>query len=267
VGPARRFDKKTLFDRINGAAPVYLAAGFVASWGAEYTREGRAHPVIVDLYDMGGTARALGIYATERDPAARQLDLGAASHVTSGILNLRQGAYYLKLAGGAATDEENAALAALAAELVKGLETDPTARAKLAAILSLLPEQGRLPQSEAYAHAPLAGIAGLQQAHLARYGNPQTPHRLFLILAEDNRAASTRYERARNHLRHRDEGRLDESESREVRTLLVGHGDRATLIMVSKQALVGGLDLPASSVSEVQRLWIEALQRIVGAKK
>ncbi|MDI7277717.1 MAG: hypothetical protein QME94_17195, partial [Anaerolineae bacterium] len=60
-GSPVRYDHKSLFDRIDGAAPVYIRAGFLSSLGGEY-RKGTKEPVTYDVYDMGSGRQALGMY-------------------------------------------------------------------------------------------------------------------------------------------------------------------------------------------------------------
>jgi len=143
-GQPVRYDDKTLFDRIDGAAPVYLRAGFVYSLGAEYLQKGSKDPVVLDLYDMGTPSCALGMYATERDLSYAFIPVGDEGYLASGSLNFWQGRFYVKLAGFEQGKSMDQALTELAAALAQALPRAKEA-AKDLSPLALLPPRAVLP--------------------------------------------------------------------------------------------------------------------------
>lgn len=99
VGKLLRFDKKTLYDRINGAAPVYIKGGYQRSLGAEYRHPSIKEAVQVDFYVMGTTKEAEAIYTKEQDPEAKRVKVGQGGYLATGNLNFWESVVYVKIAG------------------------------------------------------------------------------------------------------------------------------------------------------------------------
>jgi hypothetical protein len=200
-GRAERFNDKTLFDRIDGAAPTYIQAGFRQSVGAEYRKQGVTDPVAVDLYDMGTAARALGIYAAERDKSYTFIEMGSEGYLASGSLNLWMGRFYLKLAGYAEGETMDRALKEVAQGLIAALPRDPQAEKALAP-LTLLPRENRIPHADGYSHPPLGDVEGLQQVFYADYAQQAQVYRLFVAAPTTREEAEGRYLKAKTYTHH-----------------------------------------------------------------
>ncbi len=199
-GKMQRFNQKTLFDRIDGAAPVFLEAGFVFSLGAEYKKPGQQDGIVVDLYNMGGVARAFGMYAKERDPGYTFIDVGTEGYLATGSLNFWQGAFYVKLAGFEEGEGMNKRLKELAQDIAFALAQKSPPKLDELAPLQNLPEKNRLPHTEGYAHAALEDIAGLQNAFYAEYPQGEGHYRLFWIPCKDEHNAQDRLQKVYGHL-------------------------------------------------------------------
>ena len=112
--PAVLYDEKTLFDYIDGAAPLYLERHFRRLAAAELAVEGGGE-VTADVYDMAAPENAASIFAAERSPSARPVpgfDAAAAGPMS---LVFQRGRYYVKLT--AFDGRGEAALPALARAL------------------------------------------------------------------------------------------------------------------------------------------------------
>jgi hypothetical protein len=86
--PARapvRFYTSDLYQYIDGGAEAYHGYGMVTLAHQEF--KAGAAEVTIDLYDMGDPLRAFGIYASERSPEYRFLDIGAEGYAAGEILN------------------------------------------------------------------------------------------------------------------------------------------------------------------------------------
>lgn len=241
-GEVTRYNQKTLFDRINGAAPAYIRAGYVASWGAEYARAGLAEPVVVDVYDMGSPARALGMYATERDTSYTFVEVGAEGYMASGSLNYWKSRYYVKMAG----FEEGEAMDRALMELGRGLaEALPGSAGteKLLAPLSRLPEAGRVPHTAGYSHPPLADIEGLSEVFYvdAEVGE-EGRVRLLATAKESAGKLGQRYGQVKSYFQ-KDGAQVTESAEGELRLLTARGQSTVTLIIQAPQVLVGAVDL------------------------
>jgi len=112
-GELTLYDEKTLFEYINGAAPIFLERHFRRLAAAELKLQ--TSELVCDVYDMGEAANATSIFDKERSASAKPVEGwdGAVSGSMSFVFH--QGPYYVKLTAFDATAE--AALPALARAL------------------------------------------------------------------------------------------------------------------------------------------------------
>lgn len=244
-GRVERYDEKTLFDRINGAAPAYIRAGFVYSLGAEYAKQGIKEPVVVDVYCMGSPARALGMYATERDASYSFIEVGQEGYLASSSLNFWQGQFYVKLAGYEEGVEKG--LQELATDLAEVLPADP---GKDLSPLGLLPKEGRAPHSHGYSHPALGDVDGLDQVFYADYGTEGSRFRLFVAPSK----ADERYGKVKAYFA-KDGAKIQDKDGKEM--VITGEST-TSLALIRGQVLVGAIDLPdAKLVPEARARLLE----------
>lgn len=237
------YNSQTLYDRIDGAAPTYLRAGYVQSHGAEYSKPGYADVVVADVYDMGSTARALGIFAAERDPSYQFISLAEEAYLASGSLNFRIGRFYVKLAGfevGEAMDRGLMELGKdLAAALPAATATETTA---VQAGLGLLPTEGRKVHGDGYSHGPLGEVKGLEGVFTSGYLVGKTEFKLFAVKTAGEAEAASRLKAVQAYFR--DFSARIETEALPDGTLTTIRGDSAVqLVQVQGAVLRGALDL------------------------
>lgn len=247
-GAAVRYDEKSLFDRIDGAAPVYIRAGFVYSLGGEYKRQGAKEPIIVDLYDMGTTSRALGMYATERDASYRFIRVGDEGYLASGSLNFWRGRFYAKLAGQEQGEAMDRDLEELARALAAKLPAEKGAAAELAP-LALLPAEDRLEHGRGYSHPPLGDVDGLAATHYQDYKQGEQGYRLFARQGPD---AASRYAAAKAYFQ-KDKAKAEESEVDGTKVLSVTTDGATTLLLLRGQLLLGAIDLQGAELAPTVR--------------
>jgi Family of unknown function (DUF6599) len=102
TGEDRIYDRNTLYDYMDGGAEVYLAFDYRDVWTRRYADPG-GRELTLDIYDMGSSAEAFGIFSCDReDPAA---GIGQDSEYGFGLLRLRQGRYFVAVT---ATSEDEA---------------------------------------------------------------------------------------------------------------------------------------------------------------
>jgi hypothetical protein len=94
---AARFFGADLYKLIDGGAEAYHQFGFVALVHREY--KSSAAEITADIFDMGDSLRAFGIYSAERSPDYHYISMGAEGYAEEGTLNFLQGEYYVKLQG------------------------------------------------------------------------------------------------------------------------------------------------------------------------
>ncbi|MEW6332774.1 MAG: DUF6599 family protein [Thermodesulfobacteriota bacterium] len=182
-GDVQTFGPKTLYEHINGAADLYLAADFEELKVAEYIDEKKAS-VIVEVYRHRTPRDAFGIYSQERLPEGNFLTIGAQGYIDREVLNFVQGRYYVKLGSFNTGPRDAELLQAIAKQVAVNLGEG----GRLPAILSAFPAEGKKSHSEKYITRNFLGYPFFNSAYTADYEIAGRAFKLFLIEAADKQA-------------------------------------------------------------------------------
>jgi len=108
AGPDAVYDRKTLYDYMDGGAEVYLAFDFRQVFVRKYA-DAAENEIVLDIYDMGSPAEAFGMFSFDRqDPEA---GLGQGSEYGPGLLRFWRGRNFVSIT--VAGDEDKAEKAVL----------------------------------------------------------------------------------------------------------------------------------------------------------
>jgi hypothetical protein len=92
AGDDALFDRKTLFQHIDGGAELYLTFDF-----REVLVRGFEHPdkpgMLLEVFDMGSSEEAFGVFSCERDGEA--VDIGQDSEYAGGLLRFWKARYFV----------------------------------------------------------------------------------------------------------------------------------------------------------------------------
>jgi hypothetical protein len=190
-GDAARFYSSDLYRYMDGGADIYLKYGLVALAHREYKRAGVE--MTVDVFDMGGTLQAFGMYSAERSPEYHFIDIGAEGYSSESTFNFLQGRYYVRLS--AFGDGASPALDSFARTISRSIGGDR----KLPALLDMLPRENRMARSEKYVVGAPAGHDFLSPALTASYRFDGKATTLVISLAADAREANQRVEKLRQY--------------------------------------------------------------------
>ena len=117
-GEDRVYNRKTLYDYMDGGAEVYLAFDFREVWSRSYAGSG-GRELALDIFDMGSPGEAFGIFSCDRqDPGA---GIGQDSEYGFGLLRFWQGRYFVTVTASAEDEETDRAVLDLGKEVVKHL--------------------------------------------------------------------------------------------------------------------------------------------------
>lgn len=139
------YDRRTLYDYIDGEAEVYLAYAFRQAFTRGFAQAGRP-AITVDLFDMGSSADAYGIFSFERESG--DVGIGTDSEYSSGFLRFWKGNYFVSILADTETPESKAAVTELGSAIASNIKEEGV-RPK---IVSYLPEQDLLKNSIRYFH-------------------------------------------------------------------------------------------------------------------
>lgn len=182
-----------LYQYIDGGADVYLLYDFRQLIHQDF-KSGSAE-ITADIYDMGASENAFGIYAAERSPRYKFLPIGIEGYSSKGILNFVQDHYYVKLSVmGANADTLLGSFARTLSQRIAGKKTAP-------ALLTKLPIEKRIAHSEQYIRKDPLGHAFLAPAYVVGYSWSSKEGKLIVTVATEPALAKARLDLLAKHFK------------------------------------------------------------------
>jgi hypothetical protein len=169
------FTPDNLWDFIDGAADTYLALGFVDLNVIEY-KKGK-EVIKLEIYRHSDHVMAFGIYASERSPSFRFMNLGSQGYITEGAINFFKGSYYVKLRTWSEKLKTLQAEESLAMRIAGMLEGET----EMPALLSEFPDEGRKVNEETFINESVLGHQFLNKAYKAVYQAGNDNFNVFLM--------------------------------------------------------------------------------------
>ncbi len=169
------YTRGNLRDFIDGAADTYLALGFVNLQVAEY-KKGK-EVIKLEIYRLADHTMAFGIYASERSPSFRFVNLGSQGYITEGIINFFKGPYYVKIRTYSDKPKILSAEESLAARVADMLNGET----EMPGPLAQFPEAGRKQNEETYINESVLGHKFLNKAFKAVYESGSDNFSIYLI--------------------------------------------------------------------------------------
>jgi len=134
-GKEETYDRKTIFDYIDGTGEVYLAYNFHRVFVRRYEKPNQPR-ITVDLFDMGSPEDAFGVWSFERD--GKPVGIGQDSDYAVGMLRFWKGRYFVAVWAEKETPETREAVLALGRKIAEAIP-EPGQRPEL---LRYLPQKG-----------------------------------------------------------------------------------------------------------------------------
>ena len=173
-GEGEGFNPDNLFDRINGAAPLFLENNFREMTSMEYKKG--ADYITIQAYRHATPEDAFGRYSSERSSDLEFLAVGGEAQGDKTNLYFFAGNMYLKMwsnASGDVSKELQAIGKALAEKIDAGAGYPP--------IIRLFPEQGKIPYSAAYITSNYIGHEFLRAVYTLKYEKDGQFFQLFVL--------------------------------------------------------------------------------------
>jgi hypothetical protein len=180
AGKVMTFDTQGLFKAINGAAELYIAYGFRELRVRDFEHDGMR--IALNVFDMGESLNAYGVYRRERSSKARPIRAGIeAASAPPFQCQLVKGPYYVKVDAhkGKLTLEVCSRIVERVAEALPGSD-------ELPAPFALLPGEHRVAGSIGYARKDYLGLGELANCVHASY-RPASgqEYLIFVMVAAD----------------------------------------------------------------------------------
>lgn len=169
------FNPDNLFDRINGAAPLFIENNFREMTSMEY-KKGDDY-ITIQAYRHATPEDAFGMYASERSSDLTFLPIGGEAQGDDKNLYFFSGCIYVKMWTNS-SDNITESIRLVGKTLADKIDSG----AGYPALLKLFPEEDKVPYSEAYITASYIGHEFLQSVYVAKYQTAGgQPFQLFVI--------------------------------------------------------------------------------------
>ncbi len=192
----RLFDGASIFDHINGAGEVYLAYNMKGCFSRRYASD-RGGAIVVDIFDMGSSEDAFGVFTHDQDGVTWNVGQGALYR--SGWLSFWKGRFFVSIYGEEETPSSREAIGRLAEDVSSQIMQE----GKPPELVLQLPVQGLQSRSIRYLHAHVVLNSHYYLSNenilllgpdtdvaIAEYERKEGRGRLFLITYPDTKKAS-----------------------------------------------------------------------------
>ncbi|MDR1810934.1 MAG: hypothetical protein LBR34_11155 [Prevotella sp.] len=177
------FNPDNLFDRINGAAPLFIENNFREMTALEYVKGDEY--ITIQAYRHASPEDAFGMYASERSSELKHLPIGGEAQGDNESLYFFAGCIYVKMSGSGSGDMSST-LQQIGGELAQKITPD----AGYPAMLRLFPQEKKMPYSESYITSSYIGHEFLRGVYASVYTDENDkPFQLFAIDAQTPDAA------------------------------------------------------------------------------
>lgn len=178
------YNRKTLFEHINGQAELFVQYGFQGSVFAIYQHKKRTENQIeADVYDMGNVAQAFGVFSRFRNED-RPGGFGLDSYLDDHSAFFYKGRYFVLLYAA----ESNLDALAQFSKLIASKISDPAPPPRE---IGFFPRDGLKPASVQYYPEGLLGKQFLKRGFRGTYPEGEKESHLFLSIFKDSPEAAS----------------------------------------------------------------------------
>ena len=211
--PPETYDKRTLFDYIDGGAELYISYNFQKLLAVRY-EAGAEEEIVVDIFDMGNSYNAFGLFShgRERDDGLA----GQGSEYNAGLLTFWKDRFYVSILAYPETEAKKEIVLGLGRTVADAVPEE----GQLPPVIGLLPQANLIPESIRYFHhyiwlnshffvanKNILLIDDETQAVLAKYRTDDKPLHLLVALYPDaTKAKEAGQSFLRNYLPDASEG-------------------------------------------------------------
>ncbi|RJP31600.1 MAG: hypothetical protein C4527_07320 [Candidatus Omnitrophota bacterium] len=196
------YTPETLYEIINGAATLYLSYGFREQAYARYVNETDAGMGITAyIYDQGSVEGGYGVYSSSRHANENFQAFGTQGYRSGSIVSAWKGRFYISLSG----DRDDETTAQALETLARSIMSDIPGNDAYPKILKLLPEQGKVKNSELYTEKDYLGFDFLTKAVSASYRVESITAVLFVSRCPNREKANAVFQQLETALAKRSE--------------------------------------------------------------
>ena len=171
------FNADNLFDRINGAAPLYIENGFQEMTTFDYLK-GDDY-ITVQVYRHATPEDAFGMYTAERSYDLTYYPIGGEAHGDNESMFFFAGPVYVKIRSNQSNEDTGSALREMSAAFAQKIAPN----ADYPESVRLFPKENKIQHSEAYITSNYIGHEFLNKVFVCKYNKDGLDYQLFVINA------------------------------------------------------------------------------------
>lgn len=190
------YHQENLWDYMNGSAPGYLAYGFQKMVTFIVMNLENRLELAIDIYDMGDTLNAFGIYSVERSPDGLPVLFGCDGFQSDNALYFWKNKYYVKLMAYDVTSETGQSLSRLAGIIAQKIPKG----GRLPRLFSIFPQRGLVERSQRYIPQDVLGQNYFRHGYSIEYDRDDNKYQVFLICGKNGNKAKENFQEYLNYL-------------------------------------------------------------------
>ncbi|MCL2650091.1 MAG: hypothetical protein FWD60_03565 [Candidatus Azobacteroides sp.] len=179
------FNPENLYERIDGAAPLFLENNFREMTSMEYD-SGDVY-IMIQAYRHATPEDAFGMYASERSPDLTFYETGGEAQGDDQNFYFFSGCMYVKMSASDSSGEIGTVMREIAKTLAEKI--DPSAG--YPAVFKDFPQEGKIPHTESYTTSNYIGHEFLKHVYTCNYEKAGKKFRIFKIDCSDKEGAQT----------------------------------------------------------------------------
>ncbi|MDR0506025.1 MAG: hypothetical protein LBH32_04285 [Dysgonamonadaceae bacterium] len=173
------FNRDNLYERINGAAPLFFENNFQEMTSMVYTNDD--HYITVQAYRHAAPEDAFGMYASERSSDMTYYEgIGGEAQGDGYGLFFFAGSIYVKMSA----DSEGENISAVLLEIAKGFAAKIDPKANYPVLFKTFPKEGLIPCTESYITRNYIGHEFLKPVYTADYHIDGKNFQAFVVDAQ-----------------------------------------------------------------------------------
>lgn len=188
MGKTEVYTEDTLYEKINGKAPLYVESGFEQLTCQRFVSAADTELAFeIYLFDMGGTKNAYSVYSRQKRADAVDVDILPFAYKTTNGVYAAYGRYYVELVGSAESEPLVAEAVAFAGRLSEMLAA--SAGEKAVEELEFFPKENLVSGSIKLYLTNAFGYDGLNDTFTARYNLDGAELTMFISRRSDTKQA------------------------------------------------------------------------------
>ena len=173
------FDAENLFDRINGAAPLFIENNFREMTSMEYLKVDDY--ITIQAYRHENPEDAFGMYTSERSTGLEHFRIGGEAQGNKESIYFFAGNIYVKM-WGSSSEDISLTLQTIAKKFADNIKLN----ADYPPIIKAFPDKEKIPYSESYITSNFIGHTFLNGVFNVKYKKDEQSFMAFVINAKTN---------------------------------------------------------------------------------